>query len=64
MKQRIDANGNVIEARKEGIGAPKVSLNTDTFLQCSNYFLSVFWRTFFLISFYRQIAFEMFMIHV
>jgi hypothetical protein len=30
MKQRIDANGNVIEARKEGIGAPKVSLNTPT----------------------------------
>lgn len=30
MKQRIDANGNVIEARKEGIGAPKVSLNSQT----------------------------------
>lgn len=30
MKQRIDANGKVIEARKEGIGAPKVSLNTQT----------------------------------
>ena len=30
MKQRIDANGKVIEARKEGIGAPKVSLNSQT----------------------------------
>lgn len=25
MKKRIDANGNVIEMRKDGIGAPKVS---------------------------------------
>ncbi|CAJ1936033.1 unnamed protein product [Sphenostylis stenocarpa] len=25
MKRRIDANGNVIEERKDGIGAPKVS---------------------------------------
>jgi len=25
VKKRIDANGNVIEERKDGIGAPKVS---------------------------------------
>ena len=27
-KKRIDAHGNVIEARQEGIGAPKVSSKT------------------------------------
>lgn len=34
MKKRIDANGNVIETRQDGIGAPKVSWNAQALFCC------------------------------